>query len=245
MSILVVTGTSTGVGKTIVTAAIAALSHVREATVAVVKPVQTGVTKGEPGDLADIRRLTDVPSLHELARFDQPLSPAAAARLAGQPGFDMTHAARVVRDLADHHDLVIVEGAGGLLVRFDEDGSTIADLARMLAAPVVVVTEPGLGTLNHTALTLEALAHRGLQFGGLIVGSWPLDPDLAMRTNLRDLQMLAARPLDGAIQAGAASLTPAEFLEAARNGLAPALGGRFDARDFVHRWSPKPEGTTT
>ena len=245
MSILVVTGTSTGVGKTIVTAAIAALSHVREATVAVVKPVQTGVFKGEPGDLADVRRLTGVPSLHELARFDDPLSPAAAARLSGQLPIDLIHAARIVRDLADHHDLVIVEGAGGLLVRFDEDGSTIADLARMLAAPVFVVTQPGLGALNHTALTLEALAHRGLQLGGLIIGEWPADPDLAMRTNLRDLQMLAARPLEGAIQAGAGALAPPDFLDAARAGLAPTLGGRFDARDFVHRWSPKPEGTTT
>lgn len=243
MSILVVTGTGTGVGKTIVSAAVATLSHARGATVAVVKPAQTGVQTGEDGDLATIRRLTDIPSLHELARYDDPLSPAAAARLRGRDPLDLGFAARVIRDLADHHALVIVEGAGGLLVRFDEDGTTIGDLARMLDAEVLVVTAPGLGTLNATALTLEAMAHRGLRLAGVVLGSWPTEPDLAMRANLRDLEMLAARPLDGALPEGAAELHQATFLAAARTGLAPAYGGVFDAGDFKSRWHPDLEGS--
>jgi dethiobiotin synthetase len=133
---------------------------------------------------------------------------------------------------------VIVEGAGGLLVRYDEDGTTIADLARMLHAPVLVVCHADLGTLNHTALTLEALAGHGLDFAGVVIGSWPAEPDLACRSNIRDLETLAARPLSGALPAGAAALDPAEFLLAARAGLAPALGGTFDPADFRRRHDP-------
>jgi dethiobiotin synthetase len=80
VSVLVVTGTGTGVGKTVVTAAVAALAAARGSRVAVVKPAQTGVDADEPGDLAEVRRLAGVTDLHELARYPDPLSPAAAAR---------------------------------------------------------------------------------------------------------------------------------------------------------------------
>ena len=92
--------------------------------------------------------------------------------------------------------------------------------------------DPALGTLNHTALTLEALAHRGLALAGVVIGAWPAEPDLACRSNVRDLETLAARPLAGALPAGAGALDAAEFLLAARAGLAPSLGGAFDAADF-------------
>ena len=232
MSTLVVSGTGTGVGKTVVTAAIAALAAVRGAGVAVVKPAQTGVEAGADGDLDVVRRLAGITDLHEHARFADPLSPAAAARQAGRPPVDLTAVATQVRDLARERRLVLVEGAGGLLVRYDEEGATIADLAHTLAAPVLVVTDPGLGTLNHTALTLEAMAHRGLQLAGVVIGAWPAEPDLACRSNIRDLETLAARPLAGAMPAGAGTLAAAEFLLAARAGLGPALGGTFDAADF-------------
>lgn len=232
MSTLIVSGTGTGVGKTVVTAAIAALAAVRGAGVAVVKPAQTGVEAGADGDLDVVRRLAGITDLHEHARFADPLSPAAAARQAGRPPVDLTAVATQVRDLARERRLVLVEGAGGLLVRYDEEGATIADLAHTLAAPVLVVTDPGLGTLNHTALTLEAMAHRGLQLAGVVIGAWPAEPDLACRSNIRDLETLAARPLAGAMPAGAGALAAAEFLLAARAGLGPALGGTFDAADF-------------
>ncbi|HEX6920224.1 MAG TPA: dethiobiotin synthase [Actinomycetes bacterium] len=235
MSVLVVTGTGTGVGKTVVTAALAALAATRGTPVAVVKPAQTGARPGEPGDLDEVRRLAGVTELHEYARFPDPLSPAAAARQAGVAPLDLQDAAGRVRDLAEQHRLVVVEGAGGLLVRYDEEGSTIADLARAVAAPVLVVADPSLGTLNHTALTLEALANRGLELAGVVLGSWPDDPDLACRSNVRDLETLAARPLAGAVRAGAGTLPGPEFLLAARAGLGPGLGGVFDAADFRRR----------
>jgi dethiobiotin synthetase len=232
VSVLVVTGTGTGVGKTVVTAAVAALAAARGSRVAVVKPAQTGVDADQPGDLAEVRRLAGVTDLHELARYPDPLSPAAAARHSRQAPLDLRSAAARVRELADDRDLVLVEGAGGLLVRYDEEGATVADLAHELAADVLVVVDPSLGTLNHTALTLEAMAHRGLTLAGVVIGAWPAAPDLACRSNVRDLETLAARPLAGALPAGAGSLPGAEFLLAARAGLAPALGGTFDAADF-------------
>jgi len=232
MSVLVVSGTGTGVGKTVVTAALAALARRRGSDAAIVKPAQTGVGPDEPGDLADAHRLSGADDLHELARFPDPLSPAAAARLAGRPPLALPDAVRAVRELALTRRLVLVEGAGGLLVRYDEDGATIADLARALAAPVLVVVRAGLGTLNETALTLEALAHRGLPLAGVVVGSWPAEPDLAARSNVRDLETLAAQPLSGALPDGAGSLTPSAFADAASAGLAPAFGGRFDAAAF-------------
>lgn len=241
MSVLVVTGTCTGVGKTIVTAALAAVAAARGASVAVVKPGQTGMGGGEPGDLDEVRRLAGVEDVHESARFPDPLSPAAAARRAGVPPVRLPDVAKHVQELAATRRLVLVEGAGGLLVRYDEEGTTIADLARWLGAAVVVATRPDLGTLNHTALTLEAMAHRGVQLAGVVIGAWPDDPDLAMRSNIRDLETIAARPLSGALPAGASALDPAEFLVAAHRGLAPAFGGSFDAAAFREAHAPAPE----
>ncbi|MER7212206.1 dethiobiotin synthase [Streptosporangium sp. NPDC000239] len=232
MSILVITGTDTGVGKTIVTAAVAALAKERGASVAVVKPAQTGVGALDPGDLDDVIRLTGVTTTFELSRFPDPLAPAAAARVAGLPPVSLDHAAARIADLASSHRLVLVEGAGGLLVRFDEEGATLADLARALSAPVLLVTRASLGTLNHTALTLEAMAGRGLDLAGVIIGSWPAEPGLAERCNVADLEMLAARPLAGALPEGAGSLDREAFARTARMGLAPVLGGGFDSSAF-------------
>ena len=232
MSTLVVTGTGTGVGKTVATAAIAALAAARGADVAVVKPAQTGLAPGEDGDLDVVRRLAGVTDLHEYARLPDPLSPAAAARRAGRAPVDLRDVAARVAELTRTRRLVLIEGAGGLLVRYDDEGTTIADLAHILQAPVLVVTEPGLGTLNHTALTLEAMAHRGLKLAGIVIGSWPADPDLACLSNVRDLETLAARPLAGAMPAGAGVLDAAEFLLVSRAALGPPLGGTFDAADF-------------
>jgi len=191
----------------------------------VVKPAQTGEPPGPTGDLATVRRLSGVTETYELARFPDPLSPEAAARVAGQPPLDLAAAAISVKQI--EADLILVEGAGGLLVRYDPAGSTIADLAAMLGARVLVVTTPGLGTLNHTALTLEALSARRLTAAGVVIGAWPAEPDLAERANLTDLAVIAGQPLAGAMPAGAARLSRPDFLAAARAGLGPALGGSF------------------
>ncbi len=230
--ILVVTGTGTGVGKTVVTAAIAALARARGASIAVVKPAQTGVGADIP-DTAVVSRLSGVTDTHELARFPDPLSPEAAARTSGLPPLDMRAAAEYVAELATSRDLVLVEGAGGLLVRYAPDGATIADLAAALDAPAVVVAAAGLGTLNHTALTCEALAARKIISAGVIIGSWPRHPGLAELTNLTDLAVAAGGPLAGLLPEGIGGLGQADFLAVAREGLGPRLGGRgiIPARD--------------
>ena len=122
-----------------------------------------------------MRRLSGVDDVHELVRLVDPLAPATAAARAGRPGVSADAIAAAVRDL-DGRDLVLVEGAGGLLVRFDADGSTLADVAGRLDASVVVVARAGLGTLNHAALTCEALAARGLRCPGVVIGAWPQRP---------------------------------------------------------------------
>jgi dethiobiotin synthetase len=223
--VLVVSGTGTEVGKTVVTAAIAALAAARGLRVAVIKPVQTGEPPGSRGDLDAVRRLSGVTDLHELARFGDPLSPEAAARQAGRPPLDLSAAAVYVKQV--DADLVLIEGAGGLLVRYDLAGTTIADLAAMLGAPVLVVTQPGLGTLNHTALTVEAMKTRRLALAGVVIGSWPSHPDLAERVNLSDLEVVAGQPLAGALAAGAGQLGRDDFLAVARAGLRPSFGGQF------------------
>ncbi len=230
--VLVVTGTGTDVGKTVVTAAIAALAG----RVAVLKAAQTGVTGDEAGDVHEIARLAGPVTRVELARYPEPLAPATAARRAGAAPVRPSEIVSAAETLALDHDLVLIEGAGGLLVRYDEAGGTLADAAVALAAPVLVVAHAGLGTLNMAALTGAALRGRGLRCAGAVIGSWPSEPDLASRCNLGELPDMMAAPLLGAIPEGAGSAEPKAFRKIARSGLAPALGGVFDAAGFSSGW---------
>ncbi|MDT0444464.1 dethiobiotin synthase [Streptomyces johnsoniae] len=225
--ILVVSGTGTEIGKTVVTAAVAAAALAAGRSVAVLKPAQTGLAPGEPGDAAAAARLAGPVTARELARYPEPLAPATAARRAGLPPVRPADAAKAAEELAHDHDLVLVEGAGGLLVRFDDMGGTLADTAALLGAPVLVVVTAGLGTLNTTALTAEALRTRGLRCRGLVVGSSPAALDLAARCNLTDLPLAAGAPLAGAVPAGAGALAPADFRARATDWLSPALGGHW------------------
>ena len=220
-SVVLVTGTGTGVGKTMATAALAVLVRARGGSVAVVKPTQTGLPPGAPGDADEVRRLAgpEVP-VHELVRLRDPLSPEAAAR---REGVDLppvaTHARRV-RELAAASDVVLVEGAGGLLVRLDARGGTLADLGSALrylgtSCGAVLVAAPGLGTLSTSALTAEALAARSVPLLGVVVGSWPAEPGVVETENLVDLPRVTGAPLWGRIPEGAGRLPVGEFAEAA------------------------------
>ncbi len=214
--IIIVTGTDTGVGKTITTAALAVRASA-SGSVAIVKPAQTGVTGDEPGDLADIRLLTGLTDLHEGIRLRDPLAPTTAARREGVPLPSVESHAKAIDDLASTHDTVLVEGAGGLLVGLDENGRDLADLAARLTTSFafVVVTRSGLGTLNHTGLTVEALRARNLPIQGLVIGSWPAAPDLAEQCNLEDLPVTTGVPVIGRIPAGAGRLEREAFTSAA------------------------------
>ncbi|WP_072688556.1 dethiobiotin synthase [Rhodococcus marinonascens] len=215
MSIVVITGTSTDVGKTVVTAALAAAARAAGLSVAVCKPAQTGVSPGEPGDLAEVTRLSGVETVLEFARYPDPLAPDAAARRAGLPMVRCAEVVDRVRALDTEHDLVLVEGAGGLLVRLGADGFTLVDLARALDAPAVVVAAAGLGTLNHTELTIRALTAAGLACAGTVIGSWPDEPGLAERCNLDDLPAVTGVDVVGSVPTGSGRLQPASFAAAA------------------------------
>ena len=210
MTVLVVTGTGTGVGKTVATAALAC--HARQAgiDVAVCKPVQTGTDSGDD-DLAEIGRLSGVTELVGLARYPLPLAPVAAAEQAGQALPTGAELLAVISSLDRPGRLTLVEGAGGLLVELAGAGVTLRDVAVELRVPTLVVVAAGLGTLNHTALTVEALATRGVTCGGLVIGSWPAHPGSVEISNRSALARLA--PLRAALPAQAASLDRAGFAE--------------------------------
>ncbi|KUL76726.1 MULTISPECIES: dethiobiotin synthase [unclassified Streptomyces] len=235
MPVLVVTGTGTEVGKTVVTAAVAAAALASGRTVAVLKAAQTGVGPDEDGDAAEVARLAGPVTTAEIARYPDPLAPATAARRAGRTPVRPAEVAEAAAKLAAEHDLVLVEGAGGLLVRFDEAGGTLADAAELMAAPVLVVASAGLGTLNTTELTARELRRRRLDPLGVVIGSWPGEPDLASRCNVADLPEVSEAPLLGAVPAGAGGLPSAGFRAAAPDWLAPRLFGRWDADGFRER----------
>ncbi|MET7683119.1 dethiobiotin synthase [Streptomyces sp. NPDC005423] len=238
MPVLVISGTGTEVGKTVTTAAVAAAAVAAGRSVAVLKAAQTGVRPDERGDADEVARLAGAVTTAELARFPEPLAPGTAARRAGLAPVRPEAVADAAQKLAAEHDLVLVEGAGGLLVRFDAAGGTVADVARLLDAPVLLVASAGLGTLNVTELTSRELRSRRLDLLGVVIGSWPDSPDLASRCNVADLPEVAGAPLLGALPAGAGALDPADFRTAAPSWLAPRLDGRWDAEQFGDREAP-------
>ncbi|WP_028655905.1 dethiobiotin synthase [Nocardioides sp. J54] len=232
--VVVVTGTDTGVGKTIATATLAARAAADGERVLVVKPVQTGIGGPDPDvpDVEVVRRLAGVDAV-QLVGLDEPLAPDTAARRQQvRIPTVREHVVRIRELVAEgQHDLVVVEGAGGLLVRLDAEGGTLLDVARdltfalrrrgadgVVSSPVevVVVAGAGLGTLNHTELTVTALRAVQVEPAGLVIGAWPTDPGVAETCNRTDLTRLTGVPLVGVIPAGAGELAPAEFAARAR-----------------------------
>ncbi|WP_314195943.1 dethiobiotin synthase [uncultured Arthrobacter sp.] len=207
--VILVTGTDTGVGKTITTAALAAVLSGTGRRVAVYKPCQSGAADGD-SDVAEIVRLAGAVTAEAGVVLQEPMAPVAAAAIDGTPLPSLAAHAERIRELAGAHDHVLVEGAGGLLVELDSDGGTLADLGSLLAAAFVVVARPGLGTLNHTALTLEALSARGLNVLGVVLGSWPASPDAVQHSNRQVLGTLRV-PFLGALPGRASELSPADF----------------------------------
>ncbi len=197
LMITIVTGTDTGVGKTVVTAALA----VRRP-----RPAGRGREAGPDRRRPPTNPATSTTSaaspactdLYEGVRLRDPLAPTTAARRQGVALPSAEIHAKSIDGLAADHEIVLVEGAGGLLVGLDDDGGTPDRPGEALTKPFafVVVTRAGLGTLNHTGLTVEALRARGLPIAGLVIGSWPEEPDLAEQCNLEDLPATDRRPGD-------------------------------------------------
>ena len=214
MTVWFVTGTDTDVGKTVVTAALAVGLLAQGRSPYVLKPAQTGVGPDDAGDLDEVRRLAGNVAGHEGVRLQAPLAPDTAARLEGVPLPSLAEQREAVLAVAEAHD-VLVEGAGGVLVPLGTSWNAL-DLAQVLdhtgaGVGFIVVVRAGLGTLNHAALTVQAIQQRSLLVHGLVIGSWPEEPDLAAEQNLLDLPLLTGVPLLGRIPAGAGALDGPEF----------------------------------
>lgn len=214
---LLFTGTDTGVGKTLVTAAVARLLRKQGQAFQVCKPVATGAAWTNGRWLADDTiRLAEAAGRSDAWEeitpwsFPEPVAPSVAARLAGVClTLDMLIDA--VRRLERPDNSVLVEGVGGLLCPLTEE-HTVADLAAALGLALVVVTRRSLGTLNHTLLTLAAAQHRGLTVAGIIVNETAPAGSLADQTNVAELEkrihvpLLAVVPYQGE---SAADISPA------------------------------------
>jgi 8-amino-7-oxononanoate synthase/dethiobiotin synthase len=227
-----VTGTDTGVGKTLVAAAIAANMKASGMRVAIFKPIQTGTIDGAD-DAGYAGRLADCSAETGIALAD-PLAPSVAARF-DETEIDVDALTRAYTRLMSEHDGVVVEGAGGLLVPI-ADGFSMADLAGELDVPLVVVARPALGTLNHTALTIEAARARGLHVVGVVISGYPSSPNSAEATNPAEIEQLCGVPIIGVVPIveglDVESGTPPDAFEPSA-WLGPQLGGSFDRQAFL------------
>ncbi len=169
-----ITGTDTGVGKTYVASGIAASLRAKGVNVGVMKPAETGC-RIRAGDLipADAIRLAKAADAHDTLmlinpyRFRKPLAPFVAAELEGKK-IEVSRIMNAYRALVRRHDFMIIEGAGGIMVPLSRNYLYL-DLARAIGLPVVVVARPGLGTINHTLLTVAALKERGISIAGVVI----------------------------------------------------------------------------
>jgi dethiobiotin synthetase len=216
---LFVTGTDTGVGKTEVSCALLAWARVAGLDLGAMKPAESGVGPGEPGD--STRLWAAAGGLDELAlvcpyRFSAPLAPAVAARLEGvEVRLEVVLAA--ARALAARHAALLVEGAGGLLVPLTPR-ETYADLAVALGLPVLVVARAGLGTVNHTALTVEALRARRLAVAGVVLNRTAAEDDPSVPHNAAEIERLTGAPVLATLPYCADIAARAEILRSALAG---------------------------
>ena len=246
-----VTGTDTGIGKTAVACALAAWCRAQGIDVGVMKPVATGAKAG-PRDgtrawvsddarlLAHAAGVDDPDALINPMCFHEPLAPWMAALRARRP-IQLNRILAAFDALRARHRFLIVEGIGGLLVPFSAS-TTVADLAKRMGLPVVLVARPGLGTLNHTLLSLGCLRARGLRLRGVIVNHaspTPADPmaRLAERTNPEILRRFA--PIVVRLPHRAALFTP---LKRVLTGRVTEFTRRHQVNRSLGRWIERHVG---
>ncbi len=185
-----VTGTDTGVGKTYVAAGIVRALRRRGVDVGVMKPVASGVVRGISEDAALLKEAAGVRDSLQFINpigLEPPLAPSVAARVSKTP-IDLRRVWFAYGMLAARHDCMVVEGVGGLMVPI-KDRYPVAAMAKVLGLPLVIVTRPTLGTINHTALTVHAARSHGLEVIGLILNhAAKVKRGLAERTNRRALE---------------------------------------------------------
>jgi dethiobiotin synthetase len=205
---LFVTGTDTGVGKTYVSAGIAKALTCRGVDVGVMKPAETGcrMRAGRlmPRDALQLIKSANVKdplSLVNPYRFRRPLAPAVAAEMEKKI-IDPSKIINTFQRLSARHDFMIVEGAGGIMVPLS-GAYTYLDLAKKLGLPVLIVARPGLGTINHTMLTITALRERAIEIAGIVMNYY-LDqrPGTAEKTSPAMIEKMSNVRIMGTIPYG-------------------------------------------
>jgi len=174
-----ITGTDTGIGKTMVTAGIAAVMQGLGYKTSVYKPVQSGCILEEdkliPPDLNFVNFIDSNITVGSTYNLMHPVAPALAAMLENVR-INKNDIVRDYKELCKRSDFVLVEGAGGLLVPVYQD-FLICDLIKLLDLSLVIVARPDLGTINHTLLTIESAKNRGINVSGVIISNYPKDTD--------------------------------------------------------------------
>jgi dethiobiotin synthetase len=228
-----VTGTDTGVGKTTVACALAAYcSTVKGLDVGVMKPFEPGLSLyGKdrlPWDAISLKEASgspdDVAIINPYA-FDAALPPGAAAEIE-HVRIDLEHLDRVYSRLSNSHDILFIEGAGGVLSPIGRN-FFFADLMKRWGTAVIVVARLGIGTVNHTLLTCRFLSDRGIQVAGVILNDLTGKVDAATRTNREVLSRYLDVPILGVFP----HLQQTETMD--RNSLAQAVEKRIDTSPFV------------
>lgn len=193
---LFVTGTGTEVGKTVVAAAIARTLAAEGKRVAVFKPAVTGLEEEGETDHALLRRASGSNQSDEQIapyRYDPPASPHLAAALAGEE-IDPERLRQTARTAAEGADAIVCEGVGGLLVPLTPT-YLVRDLAADLGYPLVIVATPGLGTINHTLLTIESARATGLDVAAVVLNPWPKEPTEIEQSNRKTIATLGNVPV--------------------------------------------------
>jgi dethiobiotin synthetase len=208
-----VTATDTGVGKTVLAAAICAALAEQGKKVAAFKPVVTG-TDEEPDEwprdhelLARVATIRQKPSDVTPLSFGPAVSPHLAAEMAGDT-IEPHELAAAARGAGEDTDALICEGVGGLLVPLTP-GYLVRDLAVELDLPLVIAARPGLGTINHTLLTIEAARAVGLDVAGVVMTPWPADPDQMVKSNRDTIERFGNVSVSGLAETDPDSLAKA------------------------------------
>lgn len=200
-----ITGTDTGIGKTAVTAGLAANLKRKGINVGIMKPVQTGSPKDNNALISldalfamAVAGIKDEMELVSPYRLEPPLAPRIAAEITGVT-IDLEKINQAYQELCERHDFMLVEGAGGIMVPVVER-FLMADLIKMFNLPILIVARPGLGTVNHTLLTVEYARSKGIHVAGIIInGLKESEAGLAERTNPQLVAELSGVPILGVI----------------------------------------------
>jgi dethiobiotin synthetase len=220
-----VTGTDTEVGKTVVAAAIVAAAVARGMSIAAYKPVVTGLEEpaGEwPRDhelLASVANAGQTPEDVGPYRFGPPVSPHLAAELAGET-IDPERLVGAAQAQAERADALVVEGVGGLLVPLARE-YLVRDLAGELSLPVVIAARPGLGTINHSLLTIEAARAVALRIQAVVLTPWPDEPSDLERSNRETIERFGEVPVIGLPHTDPSSLAQAGAVLPVSDWLSP------------------------